>query len=92
MSIKPKAGTWRGRFYLRQKQTDKWGNKYKDKPTWRQTGSGVVVDKFGNFLGYERPLHHKYARDERKGKKPLTFVRPNNLGALKPRSAHVRRL
>ena len=64
-----KAGTWRGRFYLRNKQIDKHGNKYKSTPTWRQTGSGIVVDKYGNFLGYEKPLHHKYGRDE-KGKKP----------------------
>lgn len=92
MSKKPRAGSWKGAFYLRNKQTDKYGNKYKTTPTWRNIHSGVVVDKFGNFKGFEENFRHRYGTDIRRGKKPKTFVRPNFAGAIKPRRAHVRNL
>lgn len=61
---------WRGSYYLRQKQFDKHGNRYNTKPTLRQKSTGIVVDKFGNFKGFERPHKHVYGTDIHKGKKP----------------------
>lgn len=97
MPKKLRAGAWKGAWYLRNKQTDKHGNKYRTKETWRNVHSNVVVDKYGNFLGFEKNLSHHYSRDERgkkpkNFKKPTAFVRQNRIGSLKPRQAHIRNL
>ena len=88
-----KAGTWKGSFYLRNKQKDKHKNKYKSTPTLRSTHSGIVVTKKGSFLNIEKPREHRYGLDsKRRIKKPSTFVRANLPTALKGRSSHIRRL
>lgn len=70
MVKKLKAGSFIGSFYLRQKMKDKHGNTYKSVPTYREVHQGIVVDKNGNFLGYEKPHQHKYGKDFRKAKRP----------------------
>lgn len=87
-----KRSIWKGSYYIRHKTTDKWGNKYNTPTTYRQRATGVVVDKYGNFKGYEKPQHHVYGQDVKKARKPATFVRPNSIAAIKPRKAHVRNL
>ena len=68
---KLRSGQWVGSYVVRGGSLkDKHGNVKKSQITLRQRSSGIVVDKFGNFLGYEKPFKHHYSRDERRGKKP----------------------
>lgn len=90
---------WKGKFYQRGGFIhDKHSNVKKMPITYRQSGNGIVVDKFGNFKGFERPHNHTWGTDIHKGKKPknfkkpTAFVRQNRIGSLKNRSAHIRRL
>ena len=90
---KLKSGQWVGSYVVRGGSLkDKHGNITKTPITLRQRESGIVVDKYGNFKGFEKPHKHIYGTDIHKGKKPATFVKPNRLGSLKKRGSHIRHL
>ena len=61
---------WKGSFYLRNKRTDKWGNKYNTSSTYRNNHTGEVASSQGNFLGKEEVGKHTYGYDVKKAKKP----------------------
>jgi len=65
----PKAGIFKGSWYLRQKQKDKHHNTYDSRATWRNVHSGLVANSKGNIIGVEKNHMHHYSTDPRKIKK-----------------------
>ena len=62
---------WKGNFYLRGGLTkDKWGNITKKPISYKQVGSGYVVDNRGTWLGKETVHKNNYGSDYVKIKKP----------------------
>lgn len=68
-----KAGQWIGSYYVRNKTTDKWKNRYKTPTTLRNTNSGYIITEKGTFVGVEIPKKHHYGQDPTKIKKPKKF-------------------
>ena len=69
-----------GAWYVRNKRTDKWGNKYQSSPTLRNVHSGLVVSNRGKVLGTETNIHHNYGSDPRRRK--LTIVQTKQQKAI----------
>ena len=69
-----------GAWYVRNKRTDKWGNRYQSSPTLRNVHSGMVVSNKGRVLGVERNAKHHYGNDPAKRK--LTIVQTKQQKAI----------
>ena len=71
MSKKLKSGQWVRSYVVRGGTLkDKHNNITKKPITLRQRSTGIVIDKYGNFKGFEKPHHNLYGQDIHKGKKP----------------------
>jgi len=95
MIKKLKSGQWVGSLYVRGGSLkDKHGNITKKPITLRQIRTGYILNKEGQWIGVEPVKRHSYGFDPIRRKKPKgwTFVRPNRLGSVKPRSSHLRQL
>lgn len=69
-----------GAWYVRNKRSDKWGNRYQSNPTLRNVHSGLVVSRKGRVLGVEENRKNKYGYDVHK--KKLTIIQTKQQKAI----------